>query len=271
MFTDVTKIELFDGRKRHQVMVVNDEAMLAWSRLKLTKNRNRDSVHLWGCINYRGFVSTELIEGTLNADAYISILDRKVASKIQSQQVREKWTYQPDNALAHTAKRVSITTIPLELINSFSRLFTNTFECVAPRQVKEYYRSEDIKVLYWPAQSPHLNPIKNIQAILKANVQKECKSRTVNVFKDEIQRHCANKQMKLYCLRVIRSMPHRIQAYIKARSGPKTYYERSRIISIRFSFQFFHFSVALCSWAPPEPRKGRFGCTTVPQRLMLMP
>ena len=85
-------------------MVVNDESMLTGSRLKLTSNRT-DSANLYECINCRGFVSTELIEGTLNAGAYIDILDRRVASKLQSQQVRETWTYQHDNAPAHTAKR----------------------------------------------------------------------------------------------------------------------------------------------------------------------
>ena len=126
LFSDETKMELFDRRRRHKVMVVNDESMLTQSRLKLTSNRT-DSVNLWGCISYRGFVSTEFIEGTLNADAYIDILDRRVASKLQSRQVRETWTYQHDNAPAHTAKRVSITTIPFEPIISFSRLATITF------------------------------------------------------------------------------------------------------------------------------------------------
>ena len=71
------------ARPPHEVMVVHDESMLTQSRLKLTCNRE-DSVNIWGCINFRGLVSTELIEGTLNADAYIDILDRRVASKLQS-------------------------------------------------------------------------------------------------------------------------------------------------------------------------------------------
>ena len=151
MFSDEAKRELFDRGRRHQVMVVNDESILAGSRLKLKSNRT-DSVTLYKCINCRGFVSTELTDGTLNAGAYIDILDRRVASKLQSRQVRETWTYQHDNEPAHTAKRVSITKIRFEPIVSVSRLVTIAFECVAPRQVEEYLRSEYIKVLDPPAQ-----------------------------------------------------------------------------------------------------------------------
>ena len=102
LFSDETRMELFD-RRRHQVMVVNDESMLTQSLLKLTSNR-KDSVNPWGCFSFRRFVTLEFTEGTLNADAYISILDRRVASKMQNQQVRETWTYPHDNAPAHVVK-----------------------------------------------------------------------------------------------------------------------------------------------------------------------
>ena len=84
-------------------MVIKGDSHIIKSRLKYTSKRT-DSVYLLGCINDRGFVSLELIEGTLNADAYNNILDLRVASKMRTSQVRATWAYQHDNVPAHKTK-----------------------------------------------------------------------------------------------------------------------------------------------------------------------
>ena len=104
---------------------------------------------------------------------------------------------------------------------------------------------------------------------LKSRVQKECKARTVKVFKEEIERLCADKQMESYCMRVIRSMPRRIQACIKP-GVVLQLIDGDTYHFIPISLQLFHFSTALCARAPPEPRKGRFACPTVPYTFMLL-
>ena len=84
MFSDETERGLFDRGRRHLDRFVNDMPMIIDSRSKLSGGRN-DSVNLYECTNCTGFVPTELLEGTLYAEAYIDILDRRVPENWRSE------------------------------------------------------------------------------------------------------------------------------------------------------------------------------------------
>ena len=98
------------------------------------------SLMLWGCLWDGGVGSLIRLEGKINADAYIKMIQEHVLLWMQ-----EKFpigiTFLQDNALIHKAKRVL-----------------------------EYFLCNNIQFLDHPPQFPNLNPIENLCAILKRKV-----------------------------------------------------------------------------------------------------
>ena len=82
---------------------------------------------------------------TMNADAYISLLESKLP---QFMAIGSYEVFQQDGAPCHTAKKVS-----------------------------KWFTDNGIEVLEWPGQSPDMNPIENLWRLLKIKVaEKHAKS-----------------------------------------------------------------------------------------------
>ena len=69
-------------------------------------------------------------------------------------------------------------------------------------------------------------------------------------------------------MRIVRSITWRIKAY-----SSQGWY-KNLLLAIAYHFILISLSTILlfgcfCSWAPPEPRNGRFACPTVPHMFML--
>ncbi len=87
------------------------------------------------CISAYSMGSLHVLEGTMNAERYIKVLEQHM--------LPSRWRlYQEDNAKQHTA---AITTA--------------------------WLRSWRVRVLNWPACSPHLSPIENICRIIKRKIR----------------------------------------------------------------------------------------------------
>ena len=82
-------------------------------------------------------------------------------------------------------------------------------------------RQRSLQVLAWPAQSPDLNPLENLWAIVKRDVQKKHPTNLVQLEK------CVKASWKAIPAETIKnlvdSMPRRIQAVIAAKGGPTKY------------------------------------------------
>ncbi len=93
------------------------------------------SLMVWGCISAYGMGSLHVLEGTMNAERYIKVLEQHM--------LPSRWrVFQQDNAKPRTA---AITTA--------------------------WLHSRRVRVLNWPACSPDLSSIENIWRIIKRKIR----------------------------------------------------------------------------------------------------
>ena len=104
----------------------------------------------WGCFTYHGVGSITPIHGTMDANKYMPIIKDKVVPGMKETFPDGDGTFQQDLAPCHRAKKV-----------------------------QQVFRDNGVVVLDWPGNSPDLNPIENLWAIIKQKSRK----RIVAIFK----------------------------------------------------------------------------------------
>ncbi len=103
------------------------------------------SQHLWGyggCISSYRRDSLHVLEGTMNAERYVKVLEQHMLPSIWCLFQERPCLFQQDNAKPHTA---AITTA--------------------------WLHSRRVRVLNWPTCSPELSPIENIWCIIKRKIR----------------------------------------------------------------------------------------------------
>ena len=111
---------------------------------------------------------------------------RKVASALTMFPNSEDWFFQQDNAPCHTA-----------------------------RSIKVWMEDLQIKTLSWPAQSPDLNPIKNLWNVLKRKMDGHKPLNKAELL--EFLHQWWHKVTQHQCERLVERMPRRMKAVIENR------------------------------------------------------
>ena len=191
LWTDESKFELFNKKRRERVWRKDNEG-LQERHLQATMKHGGGNVMVWGCFSWAGIGNLVRIIGIMTADVYIDILKENLTESLRKCGLGRNFVFQQDNDPKHTAKKT-----------------------------KSYFRSRRIKPIEWPPQSPDLNPIENLWAILDYNVVKDNVTNKDNYFAalqkawEEINpQHLQN---------LVESMPKRLQLVIEARGGHINY------------------------------------------------
>ena len=91
--------------------------------------------------------------------------------------------------------------------------------CHKAKAVTKYLRDEGIVVLDWPGNSPDINPIEKMWAIMKKEMRKNVISNKTKLIEELIRVWFRSPEIQENCKKLIHSMPERVQAVIKAKGG----------------------------------------------------
>ena len=144
----------------------------------------------------KGSRSIGEVDGKLNSLRYIKILEDHLLPLVEKDfNKRGGYLYQDDNALVHTAG-----------------------------VVQNWFSTNEINVLSnWPSQSPDLNPIEHLWSELERRIRRHSKNVTsINELESALQEEWS-KITSDVLMKLIESMPRRIEAVIENNGWPTKY------------------------------------------------
>ncbi len=177
LWSDESKFDILVGNHGCRVLRAKEEGDLPACHQRSVQKPA--SLMVWGCISAYGMGSLHVLEGTMNAERYIKVLEQHMLPSRQR-------LFQQDNAKPHTA---AITTA--------------------------WLRSRRVRVLNCPACSPALSPIENIWRIiiLKTHQRRPQTLQQLETYiRQEWDQIPTPKLQKL-----ITSIPRRLQTVLKRR------------------------------------------------------
>jgi len=186
VWSDETKINRFgsDGRKYGWK---RDSEEMQPRHMQKTVKHGGGNIKLWSCITYWGVGYIVKIEIILDQHLYKTILEEDLMTSLKEYNIDQKnVVFQQDNDPKHTAK-----------------------------SVKDWLAKQPFEVMQWPSQSPDLNPIENMWAMLKKRLYRDYE-RPPNGMIEHWERigETWYKITKEECQRVIETMPDRCQQVI---------------------------------------------------------
>lgn len=203
VWSDETMIHVNDGA--YKFVRVVDGYPLTSNHYKLT-TKYPTKVMFWGCFGYQGTGRIHVVEGTLNSEVYVNEIVRcRVLPQLQDWFADGSGIFQQDNAPCHS-----------------SRLTTRFFE------------ENRVTLLDWPPQSPDLNPIEMMWAIIKQRISKFDVRSKKEIIAAFIKVWHRDEEIVELCQKLIDGMPKRIQAVIEAKGGNTKYQYYSIIFVIGF-------------------------------------
>lgn len=174
-------------------------------RPRLTKNSNLSTnyfsmapkhpvkVMIWGCFSSKGPGMLKIVDGTMKSRDYLNVLETKMLPSARDLFGDNSFIYQDDSAPCHRSKIV-----------------------------KEWENSRNIEVLEWPGNSPDMNPIENLWAILKQKVRTHRPTNKSELI-SAISASWTTEISVNLCQKLSSSMKNRIEALVDNKGGPTKY------------------------------------------------
>lgn len=157
--------------------------------------KHPEKVMFWGCFSHSGVGPLVKVEGMMNSKQYIATLRRHAVPELRKKFPDNDGIFQQDLAPCHTAK-----------------------------QVGKFFTSKKVSVLQWPGNSPDLNPIENLWAIVKNHLRaKDCSTRASLLTAISEVWTENNSEMSEICAKLVESMPRRVKLCLKS-GGAHTKY-----------------------------------------------
>ena len=150
---------------------------------------------MWGCMLWEGVGMACKIDGTMDGDLYVKILQDELQNSLTYHKKKvNHMIFQQDNDPKHTCKKAST-----------------------------WLEDHGYHVLHWPAQSPDLNPIEHLWNHLKRRVA-DYKHPPKGILElwERVQVEWDDIPTKV-CQNLIESMPRHVEAVLKARGGYTKY------------------------------------------------
>ena len=189
IWSDESKFSIFgsDGRKYYWKEA---HEPIRDSHVIPTMKFGGGSIMVWGCFSSDGIGYLCRINGRMDSKLYEKILKEDFLGTLSWYKTKkDDITFQHDNDPKHTAKRI-----------------------------QKWLKQNKIKVLYWPPQSPDLNPIEHLWSEAKRRLYKQPKSTSQEDLWQKLQDIWNNIESET-CLKLIDSMLERIRDVIKAKGS----------------------------------------------------
>jgi transposase len=168
------------------------------------RGKKRDggiSQMVWGCFSGKKLGPIVFVDTSINQDVYMGVLEQHLLEYIEALKSEDlsELVFQQDNASPHTAKRMQ-------------------------EWLQIAGQEHGFRIMRWPANSPDLNPIENLWAILKIELHRRYPDTkylkgSINtirtVLKERLQKVWWDINEEVLN-QLLESMPHRVHEVIKA-------------------------------------------------------
>jgi transposase len=193
IFSDETKINRYNSDGRVWSWIRDGESIQR-RHISETVKHGGGSLMIWSCISCVGVGYVCKIDTYMDKDLYLHILKDELAKTVtyirrNSQYKTSQLIFQHDNDSKHTSGIVN-----------------------------DYLGKRHYQVLDWPSQSPDLNPIEHMWALVKRRMNEyDTPPKGMEETWERVKEIWYKKITTQECLNVIDSMPRRIKACINAK------------------------------------------------------
>lgn len=192
IWTDETTFELV--RTRGKTFYYVNQSSPSDPIRRFTKQQGGGKIMLWGCFKGTKIGRCVILGGNMDARRYVNIISKHGMEAIDQFECGSNFIWMHDNAPAHNAK-------------------------ISKNAIKIF----GWKLMNWPPNSPDLNPIENLWAIMKRRIYDGQYYASKDVLQDRIFQIWDDLDGDLVLENLIRSMPTRMKKVLEMNGAPIDY------------------------------------------------